>query len=149
MSERRRFDLGALEACLASGDADALKQLVLSLLENAVKYTPDDGTVRLELRVVDGFAQITVSDTGAGIEPEDLPKVFERFYRTDRARSRLNGPAGTGLGLTIAKQIVERHGGTIWLESELGVGTSAFVRLPLIGNPAASSVVEHQPSVAI
>ena len=149
LSERRRFDLGALEACLASGDPDALKQLVLSLLENAVKYTPDDGTVRLELRVVDGFAQITVSDTGAGIEPEDLPKVFERFYRTDRARSRLNGPAGTGLGLTIAKQIVERHGGTIWLESELGVGTSAFVRLPLIGDPAASSVVEHQPSVAI
>ena len=138
-----------MEACLASGDPDALKQLVLSLLENAVKYTPDDGTVRLELRVVDGFAQITVSDTGAGIEPEDLPKVFERFYRTDRARSRLNGPAGTGLGLTIAKQIVERHGGTIWLESELGVGTSAFVRLPLIGDPAASSVVEHQPSVAI
>ena len=149
LSERRRFDLGALEACLASGDPDALKQLVLSLLENAVKYTPDDGTVRLELRVVDGFAQITVSDTGAGIAPEDLPRVFERFYRTDRARSRLNGPAGTGLGLTIAKQIVERHGGTIWLESELGVGTSAFVRLPLIGDPAASSVVEHQPSVAI
>ena len=138
LTERRRFDLGSLEDCTVTGDPDALKQLALTLLENAVKYSPEDGTIRLELRVVDGFAQMTVNDTGAGIAAEDLQKVFERFYRTDRARSRLNGPAGTGLGLTIAKQIVERHGGTIWLESELGIGTSATVRLPL-SQPSASS----------
>ena len=149
LSERRRFDLGNLEGCVVRGDPDALKQLALTLLENAVKYSPDDGTVRLELRCVDGFAQMTVSDTGTGIAQEDLDKVFERFYRTDRARSRLNGPAGTGLGLTIAKQIIERHGGTIWLESELGVGTSAFVRLPLSDARGQMKPLESQPSVTI
>ena len=147
LSERRRFDLGTLEACAVSGDPDALKQLALTLLENAVKYSPDDGTVRLELRCVDGFAQMKVSDTGMGIAPEDLEKVFQRFYRTDRARSRQNGPAGTGLGLTIAKQIVERHSGTIWLESKLGVGTSAFVRLPLSETREPKKLLESQPSV--
>ena len=146
LSERRRFDLGTLEACAVNGDPDALKQLALTLLENAVKYTPDDGTVRLELRCVDGFAQIKVSDTGTGIAAEDLEKVFQRFYRTDRARSRQNGPAGTGLGLTIAKQIVERHGGTIWLTSELGVGTNAFVRLPLSETRGRVTPLESQPN---
>ncbi len=135
LSERRRFDLGPLENCRVNGDPDALKQLVLALLENAVKYTPDDGTVRLELSAVSGMAEIRVSDTGPGIATEDLQRVFVRFYRTDRARTKTDGPGGTGLGLTIAKQIVERHGGTINLESQLGVGTTAIVRLPLAEEP--------------
>ncbi len=131
LSERRRFDLGHLEPARVNGDPDALKQLALTLLENAVKYTPDDGTVNLSLKVVDGSAEMRVSDTGPGIAQEDLERVFDRFYRTDRARSRLNGPGGTGLGLTIAKSIATRHGGSVHLESTLGAGTTAVVRLPL------------------
>ncbi len=132
LSERRRFDLGLLEPLVVHGDPDALKQLVLILLENAVKYSPEDGIVRLEVTGRDGWAQVRVANEGAGIAPADLERVFERFYRTDKARSRSGGATGTGLGLTIARQIVERHGGRIWLENAAESGmTVAVVQLPL------------------
>jgi PAS domain S-box-containing protein len=131
LAERRRYDLKQLEPCRVSGDPDALKQLALILLENAVKYTPDDGVVCLELRVVDGWAEFRIGDSGPGIAAADLERVFERFYRTDRARSRTSGAGGTGLGLTIARAIATRHGGSVNLESALGSGTTAVVRLPL------------------
>ncbi|WP_027892025.1 PAS domain S-box protein [Calidithermus chliarophilus] len=124
-----RLELGPLPALTVPGDADRLKQLALQLLENALKYTPAGGTVRLELDPGEGYAEFRVSDTGVGIAPEDLPHVFERFWRADPSRSRDAG--GTGLGLSIAQWIVEQHGGRIWLQSELGRGTTAFVRLPL------------------
>jgi signal transduction histidine kinase len=111
------------------GDADRLKQLALILLENALSYTPEGGRVRLDLKVEQGWAAFRVSDTGIGIAKKDLERVFERFYRTDKARSRSAG--GSGLGLSIAKWIVEQHGEQIKLESELGQGTTAFMRLPL------------------
>jgi PAS domain S-box-containing protein len=135
LSAQRRFELGTLAACRVSGDPDALQQLALILLENAVKYTPDGGVVALETRVIGDEVEWRVRDSGMGIAPEDLERVFDRFYRADRARARGTGPGGTGLGLTIARQIVERHGGRIWLESAPGAGTTAVVRLKLEGAP--------------
>ena len=130
LSEHRRFELGFLEPLGVMGDPDAFKQLFLILLENAVKYSPVEGAVRLEARISDEWVEVRVYNDGAGIAPDDLERVFERFYRTDQARSRSTGVTGTGLGLTIARQIVERHGGRVWLESAEGQGTTAVVRLP-------------------
>lgn len=113
------------------GDPDRLRQLVLILVENALKYTPRGGTVKLELRKSGDQAKLRVSDTGVGIGPEDLLRVFERFYRADRSRHRSEDPGGTGLGLPIAKWIVEQHGGEIHLESEIGKGTTVLVSIPI------------------
>src|SRR5579859_999836 len=112
------------------GDADKLKQALLALLENALKYTPSEGTVTLSLTTQDGNALLSVCDTGIGISPEDLPHIFERFYRADPARSRDRG--GSGLGLAIVKSIVEEHGGTIEVESALGKGSTFRMKLPVI-----------------
>jgi PAS domain S-box-containing protein len=144
LSERRRFDLGHIEALVVQGDPDALKQLLLILLENAVKYSPEDGVVRLELRRTDAQAELRVWNAGAGIAPEDLERVFERFYRTERARSREGGTSGTGLGLTIARQIAFAHGGQLWLESVIGQGTTAVLRLPLLGDHTASQATPDE-----
>ncbi len=119
-----------LEPCAILGDADKLKQLTLILLDNALKYAPEGGRVWLELKRSDSDAEIRISNTGQGISPDDLKRVFERFYRTDTSRSRQTG--GTGLGLSIARWIAEQHGGTVELESELGATTTAIVRLPMV-----------------
>jgi two-component system OmpR family sensor kinase len=124
--------LDPFEPVQISGDEDRLKQLVLILLDNALKYTPAGGQVTLGLRQSESSAQILVRDTGVGIGPEDLPHVFERFYRADPGRSR--DPGGTGLGLLIAQWIAEQHGGEITLESQPGRGTFAVIRLPLPGH---------------
>lgn len=116
---------------------DKLKQLAIILLENALKYTPIGGTVRLELHQQQSQAELRVCDNGIGIAPEDLPRVFERFFRADRSRSKSQDPGGTGLGLPIAKWIVEQHGGEIWLESAVEKGTTAVVRLPVLQPDAA------------
>lgn len=113
-----------------TGDTDRLKQLTLILLDNALKYTPATGSVTLGLQPIDNSAELIVTDTGVGIPAADLPHVFERFYRADPARSR--DPGGTGLGLPIAKWIVEQHGGTIAIASTAGVGTTVTVRLPAL-----------------
>jgi signal transduction histidine kinase len=112
------------------GDADKLKQALVALLENALKYTPSEGTVTLSLIAQDGNALLSVCDTGIGISPEDLPHIFERFYRADPARSRDRG--GSGLGLAIVKSIVEEHGGSIMVESTPGRGSAFKIKLPLI-----------------
>jgi signal transduction histidine kinase len=122
--------LATLEPVLVDGDPDQLRQLLLALLDNAVKYTPPGGRVTLGLRRADGIAEVTVQDSGIGISEEDLPHVFERFYRADRARRR--DPGGTGLGLASARWIAEEHGGAVSLASEPGRGTTATVRLPAI-----------------
>jgi len=90
-------------------DAEALRRALLILIDNAAKYTPEGGTVRVDLSASDGFARFNVSDTGIGITPTDLPHIFDRFWRADKARSRSQG--GVGLGLSIAKWIAETHGG--------------------------------------
>ncbi|MBI3695931.1 MAG: HAMP domain-containing protein [Acidobacteria bacterium] len=109
------------------GDGPAVRRLILILLDNAVKYTPEGGEVALRAAGDQGFVRIEVRDTGVGIAQTDLPHIFERFYRADAARSRQSG--GAGLGLAIAKWIVEQHGGHIEAESELGRGSTFRVRL--------------------
>ncbi len=111
------------------GDPDQLKQVLVALLDNALKYTPYEGSVTLSLTADQNFAVVKVSDTGIGILPEDLPHIFERFYRADRARSRDRG--GSGLGLTIAENIVQEHQGSIEVESAPGKGSTFTLRLPM------------------
>ncbi|MHB1005970.1 MAG: sensor histidine kinase [Chloroflexota bacterium] len=123
------LDIGALEPVQMQGDPDRLKQVLVILLDNALKYTPPGGTVTLSLRNGSGWAELTVRDTGVGIPPDDLPHVFERFYRADPARAR--DPGGSGLGLPIAKWIVEQHRGQIRLTSEPGRGTTVTVSFPV------------------
>jgi signal transduction histidine kinase len=129
LSGGQALTLDVFEPAKVEGNEDRLKQLVLILLDNALKYTPASGQVTLGLHRRDTNVEIVVHDTGVGIAPEDLPLVFERFYRVDPARSR--DPGGTGLGLPIARWIVGQHWGEIELESCPGQGTTAIVRLPL------------------
>ncbi len=110
------------------GERSQLGNLVRNLLENAVRYTPGGGTISVALHHDDGHGVLTVSDDGIGIPLEAQSRVFERFYRVDRARTRDTG--GTGLGLAIVKHITELHGGTVAVESELGRGSTFRVRLP-------------------
>ena len=110
-------------------DAQALRRLFLILIDNAIKYTPEGGRVDVVVGQENGFAIGEVRDTGIGIAPEDLPNVFERFYRADKARSRESG--GVGLGLSIGRWIAEGHGGTIEVQSSLGGGSTFKLRLPL------------------
>ena len=112
-----------------AGDAAALRRALLNLVENAVKYTPAGGKVELGLGTSLGHAEITVSDTGIGIEPGDLERIFEPFLRLDGARARDTG--GAGLGLAIARSIVIAHGGTLAAESRPGAGSRFTIRLPL------------------
>jgi len=111
------------------GDADRLKQLLINLVDNAIKYTPEGGEVLLSLSKSEGWARVSITDKGIGIPPEDLPHIFDRFYRVDKARSRSQG--GSGLGLSIAKWIAKAHGGDIEVESQVGVGTTFTILLPV------------------
>jgi len=111
-----------------AGDAAALRRALLNLVENAVKYTPPGGKVEIALGRTDGMAEVTVADTGIGIEPDDLERIFEPFRRLDAARARDTG--GAGLGLAIARSIVIAHGGLVTVESRPGSGSRFTVRLP-------------------
>ena len=129
LAKGQRLEVAELEPAVVVGDADRLKQLLLILLDNAIKYTPPGGRVALGLRREGNVARVTVRDTGIGIPAESLPHVFERFYRADPARSR--DPGGTGLGLSIARWIVAQHGGNVDLTSAPGQGTTAVVMVPV------------------
>ena len=110
------------------GDENRIKQLMVILLDNAIKYTCPGGQVTLGLQNWGTFAEITVSDTGEGIEPEHLARIFERFYRVDQARSQQK--EGTGLGLAIADWIIKSHHGRIKVTSSPGKGTTFVITLP-------------------
>lgn len=126
--------IGEIDQAVVIGDRDRLKQLLLNLVSNAVTYTPEGGRVTLGLARVNEFARIAVSDTGVGIPPDELPHIFDRFYRVDKARSRLMG--GAGLGLSIAQRIAHLHGGRLEAMSEgEGKGTTFCVWLPLARRP--------------
>jgi two-component system OmpR family sensor kinase len=116
------------------GDPGQVKQVLLNLIDNALRYTPAGGAVRLRGAVEDGMARIEVQDSGAGIAADELPHIFERFYRGDASRSRATG--NSGLGLAIARAIIEAHGGTIAVRSAPGSGTCFTLRLPLAPGPA-------------
>jgi signal transduction histidine kinase len=114
---------------LADVDPDRIRQVIRILLDNALAYTPPHGTITISVDRQAAQARITVADTGIGIAPAEQARVFDRFYRADRARSRATG--GTGLGLAIARALVQAHGGEIGLESELGHGSSVWFSVPL------------------
>ncbi|MBN1484903.1 MAG: HAMP domain-containing protein [Chloroflexia bacterium] len=109
-------------------DADRLRQVLLNLLHNALRHTPAGGAVQIAAQAQAGPLHLSVQDNGEGIPPQELPHIFERFYRTDGSRSRSSG--GSGLGLTIARGLVEAMGGRIWAESEVGRGTTVHLTLP-------------------
>ena len=116
------------------GDKEKLQQVLINIVSNSVKYTPNGGTVKIEVKPDGDFVVFNVSDTGMGIPEEDIPRIFERFYRVEKARSSDRG--GTGLGLAIAKEITEAHGGSISLKSKLGEGTDISIRLPYVAEIA-------------
>jgi signal transduction histidine kinase len=128
--------LGAFDEAPVEGDADLVRQLVMNLLQNAVKFTPGGGTVRVDVLQDDGASVAIIEDSGVGIAPEHLPHVFERFYRADAARGRGDG---AGLGLSIARWIADAHGATLRLTSAPGAGTRAEVRFPRTGRSGVSS----------
>jgi two-component system phosphate regulon sensor histidine kinase PhoR len=113
-------------------DRARIEQVMLNLVHNAIKFTPAGGTISVSARAEVGAIVVTVADTGVGIPPDEAPRLFERFYKADRARSS----EGTGLGLAIAKHIVQAHGGTIWVESTPGAGARFSFRLPLTDRAA-------------
>lgn len=127
-AEKKVTLVPALGAAGVIGDSDRLREVITNLVTNAIRYNREDGRVDVRLAVEDGQAVLTVRDTGIGIPAEDQERVFERFYRVDKVRSR--GAGGSGLGLPITRWIVEAHGGTIGFTSRLGEGTAFTVRLP-------------------
>jgi signal transduction histidine kinase len=116
---------------LVSMDSSRMMQVLNNLVENAIRYTPEGGSIILSAQLVDKMLEIRVQDSGAGISKDELDRVFERFYRSDPSRQREQG--GSGLGLAIARSIVEKHNGRIWAESQPGQGTTIVIRLPLVG----------------
>ena len=112
------------------GEAGKIEQVLRNLLTNAIKYSPTGARVEAGLYRQGDQVQVVISDTGMGISKEDQERIFERFYRVDKARSRQMG--GTGLGLAIAREIMELHGGHIWVESELGKGSRFWLAFPKI-----------------
>ncbi|MCA1054915.1 cell wall metabolism sensor histidine kinase WalK [Rossellomorea aquimaris] len=116
------------EAMFVEIDQDKITQVLDNIISNALKYSPEGGTITFDVKENNGFIEISVSDQGLGIPKENLEKIFERFYRVDKARSRQMG--GTGLGLAIAKEMISAHGGEIWATSEEGKGTTITFTLP-------------------
>jgi two-component system phosphate regulon sensor histidine kinase PhoR len=112
-----------------SADAQRLHQVLINLLDNAIKYTPAGGLITIRARQIENDIEICVADSGPGISAEHLPRLFERFYRVDKARSRELG--GTGLGLSIVKHIVQAHGGRVWVESTPGHGSQFYFTIPV------------------
>ncbi len=119
----------ALDEVTITADEDLLSQVWINLIHNSIKFTPEGGKVSVVLRRRGRNIEFTIADTGVGIPEPDQARVFERFYKVDRARSRSNG--GSGLGLSIAKKIVELHHGTVAMASQLGTGTTFTVSLPV------------------
>jgi two-component system phosphate regulon sensor histidine kinase PhoR len=124
---RHRFE-SSIEPVSVTGSASELRSAVGNLLSNAVRYTPQGGLIRLEVRAQEADAIIAVVDTGLGIAKEHIPRLTERFYRVDRSRSRETG--GTGLGLAIVKHVAQRHRGNLEIDSEPGVGSNFRLRIP-------------------
>jgi heavy metal sensor kinase len=130
-----RFNFGSMDSLTIKGDRLKLRQLLLIILDNAIRHTPAGGSISGSLVRRDGSAVASIGDTGIGIPAEHLPFIFDRFYRVDKARSRAEG--GMGLGLSIAMSIARMHGGEIEVESQAGAGTTFHIVLPLADPPAS------------
>ena len=128
------------------GDEDKLLSVFINLLDNAIKYSNDNTTIRVSLTVAAGLAAVDIIDKGIGIDSEDLPHVFDRFYRADKSRSSEGARRGTGLGLSISRYLVEAHGGTISVASTKGSGTTVSVRLPVYQPTGETEVPQPSPS---
>jgi signal transduction histidine kinase len=124
-----------------AADRRRLAEVLQNLLDNAIQYTPSGGQIMVSASAENGEVTITVSDTGIGIPQVDQPRIFERFYRVDVARSREVG--GTGLGLSIAKHLVEAHGGRIWVESEIGQGSQFHFTVPVFDSERPAIRLGH------
>jgi signal transduction histidine kinase len=122
---------------LIEGDQARLKQVIVNLLDNAIKYTPNGGRIKLRIAQEDGYAVLDVADDGIGIPPEALPHVFKRFFRVDGSRSRDQG--GAGLGLSIVKSICDAHGARVEVSSTPGQGSRFRIRQPLAAEPIAQA----------
>lgn len=133
LAEQRKIDISIskLDEATIMGDEIRLRQLMLNLVDNAIKYTPEGGKVVLSLEKRNGNASFMVEDTGIGIPEKDLSKIFNRFYRVDKSRSRLPDRSGLGLGLSISKWVAEAHGGKLLVESKVGTGSKFTVVLPI------------------
>lgn len=129
LCREKGLEFGTMEALTVRGDNSRLRQLFLNLLNNSIRYTSGEGTISISLRKEENQAIASFTDTGIGIPEEDIPLVFERFYRVDKARSHADG--GSGLGLAICKHIAEAHGGSVEVESRQGEGSTFSVRLPI------------------
>lgn len=137
LGESRCIDTAFSERPLMiEADTEHLQRVVTNLVENAIRHTPPEGVIRVEAMQAQGHAVVSVRDTGEGISPEHLPKIFDRFYRVDQARARQDG--GSGLGLAICKHVVEAHGGRLEIESAPGVGTTVRAIFPLFIAAAAT-----------
>jgi len=148
MSHEHTVVADPIEAATVLGNRDYLKELLLVLADNAIQYTPDGGQIRLSV-IQDGDEVVFgMEDNGVGIGPEDIPHLFERFYRADHARHRDTGTArGTGLGLSIAQWIAVEHNGRIEVQSEPGRGTTFTLRLPAYSAATAPAPVEEREAV--
>jgi two-component system OmpR family sensor kinase len=140
-------NLPVVEDATVLGDRLRLRQLFLNLITNAIKYTPRGGTVEVTLRHKDGEVQFAVKDTGIGIAAADLPYIFERFWRADRARSRLSERGGFGLGLAISQWIAQAHGGTLTVQSRLHRGSTFTVSLPIATTSVEPESLADRPAV--
>lgn len=120
----------SLEETMICGDEDLLSQVFINLLNNAIKFTPENGNIGVNLYNNEDGVECKVFDTGIGISSEDQPRIFERFYKADKARNRSLG--GNGLGLSIVKKIIDLHGGKISVTSEIGKGTEFIIWLPKV-----------------
>jgi two-component system phosphate regulon sensor histidine kinase PhoR len=127
----------AYGVCPVFGNPEYLERAVANLVENAIKYTREDGLIRVGVRGKDGRTLVEVSDNGIGISADDVPRIFERFYRVDRSRSRDMG--GTGLGLSIVKHIVQLHQGQVEVQSTPGQGSTFRLRFPAAPAGAADA----------
>ena len=123
-------------------DTDKMTQVIDNILNNAIKYSPDGGNITVSMKTTDDQMILSISDQGLGIPKEDLPKIFDRFYRVDKARSRAQG--GTGLGLAIAKEIIKQHNGFIWAKSEYGKGSTFTIVLPYDNDAVKEEVWEDE-----
>jgi signal transduction histidine kinase len=130
-ADKLSLRLGDFDQVLVCGDRDRLKQVLINLISNAIKYTPAGGEVVASLAKEGDRARITVQDNGPGISEADLPHIFERFYRIEKSRTRSADGKGFGLGLSIAYWIIKHHEGEINVESTEGQGTCFYVWLPL------------------